>query len=64
MSENEGLMWYAYRHINGATQVKRFFGKMDLQDCEESDFVESYTQPYRANGRDEALKRAGELLGD
>ena len=48
--------WYGYKHVNGSYQAKRYFDRRDLEDCQESDFVASYTQPFDAKDRAEALE--------
>ncbi len=56
------LLWWGYRHINGSLQAKRYFDARDLEDARESDFVASVCPPFKANGRDEALKIIGERV--
>ena len=54
--------WYGYLHTNGSIQVKRYLDSRDLQDCDESDFVVSYTQPFMAIDREEAISIAAGKL--
>jgi len=56
-------LWYGYKHINGSYQAKRYFDREDLQDCVESDLVESNTQPFEATNRDDAIKITRQRLG-
>ena len=48
--------WWGYKHINGSIQVKRFFGKLDLVEADESPFVRKVFQPFEAEGREDAIK--------
>jgi len=54
--------WWGYRHINGSLQVKRYFDSRDLDDARDSDFVISYTGPFDASDRDDALLKADKLV--
>jgi len=55
--------WYGYKHTDGSYQAKRYFTQQDLTDCQESDFVEAYTQPFQAEHREEALEITEQRLG-
>jgi hypothetical protein len=56
--------WWAYLHVNGTLQLKRYWGDpLDLQEAGESPFVSKYTQPFEAEGREDALEIARKLLG-
>ena len=57
--ENE-LLWWGYRHTNGGLQAKRYFDQRDLEDARESPFVAAVCPPFKAEGRDEALRIIGE----
>lgn len=54
----EPLEWWAYRHINGAMQVKRYFGMQDLDEAATSPFVKDILQPFKARNREEAAAHA------
>lgn len=54
--------WYGYLHANGSIQVKRFFDSRDLFDCHDSPFVADYTQPFDADDREDALRKAKDRL--
>ena len=54
--------WYGYLHTNGSIQVKRYLDSRDLQECRESPFVDSYTQPFSAVDRQEAINIAAGKL--
>ena len=56
-------LWYGYKHVNGSYQAKRYFDRRDLTDCQESDFVDSYTQPFEAENREDALAEVEKRLG-
>ena len=54
---NDGKnQWWGYRHINGSYQAKRYFGKRDIQEANESPFADIVVGPFLAVDRDEALK--------
>jgi len=50
------LLWWGYRHTEGTLQAKRYFEPLDIQEARESPFVQSAYGPFKAEGRDEALK--------
>jgi hypothetical protein len=52
------LYWWAYLHINGGVQVKRYLDQQDFDDAEESPFVLSFVGPFLAADRDEAMAQA------
>jgi hypothetical protein len=54
--------WWGYRHVNGSVQVKRYFDLRDFDDAKESPFCEQVVGPFKADGREEAIKLAKELL--
>lgn len=56
--------WFAYRHVNGETQVKRYFDPRDIEDARKSDFVDTVVGPFDAEDRTHALQIAGDRLGD
>lgn len=59
------MQYFAYRHINGHIKVKHYsaeFGRDDLSEALESDFVESVTSVYEAVNRAEAERIAKEKL--
>ena len=49
------IKWWAYMHVNGQIQVKRYFGPGDLTEADESPFIERRTGPFDADNRDEAM---------
>jgi hypothetical protein len=51
--------WWAYLHIEGTIQVKRYFSPLDIQEAQESDFVQLVMQPFAATDREDALAKAG-----
>ena len=57
----EGMQWWGYLHSNGTIQVKRYYTGY-RQDCDESDFVVTYTNPFTANTRADALEIVMEKL--
>lgn len=52
---NKNLYW-GYKHISGTYQAKRYFDKRDIEDAEESPFVEQIVQPFLSSNREDALK--------
>lgn len=50
------LLWWGYRHTNGEIQAKRWYYPFDMDDAKESPFVAGIYGPFKATGRDEALK--------
>ena len=60
--ENPIPRWWAYRHVDGALQVKRYFGPLDLEEADQSPFVTDRTEPFVAIDRAEAEKTAKLLL--
>jgi hypothetical protein len=48
-------LYWGYSHVNGSIQAKRYFDQRDLQDAQESDFVDIIVGPFLANNRTEAL---------
>ena len=52
----EKLLWWGYKHVNGAYQAKRFFEMMDIEEARESPFCEIVVGPFLASGRDDALE--------
>ncbi len=49
-------LWWGYIHINGSIQVKRYFDKRDIEEANESSFVNNVINPFSANNREEAIK--------
>ena len=52
MSKN---LWWGYRHSSGTYQAKRYFEPRDIEEANESSFVEQTYGPFEADNRDEAL---------
>lgn len=55
-------LWWGYLHINGTLQVKRYFGREDLFEAQESPFVDRIAGPWPAKDRDDALEILKEVL--
>jgi len=55
--------WYGYLHINGNKQVKRYFSREDIFEADGSPFVKRTTDAFEAENREDAEKKATELLG-
>lgn len=47
-----GCHWYAYKHINGTIHAKRFFAVEDIDEAEESDFVDEVRGPIEGTKED------------
>ena len=56
------LMFWAYRHVNGNIQVKRFTSQDAVNDAYDSDFVDDVLDPYRATDRMDAESIAKQRL--
>lgn len=52
--EEEQSQWWAYRHINGHIQVRRYYDRAGIEDALDSDFVEDVAGPYTAENRAKA----------
>ena len=48
------LLWWGYLHTSGTIQIKRYFSQLDLDEADESPFVQRRYGPFEASGRDEA----------
>ena len=57
------IEWYGYLHINGNIQVKRYFSREDIFEADCSPFVKRTTDTFEAENREDAEKKATELLG-
>lgn len=57
--ENE---WWGYKHVNGTLQVKRYFGKQDINEAYESPFCDIVTGPFMAKDRDDAIEKLKERI--
>jgi hypothetical protein len=51
------LLWWGYLHENGSLQVKRYFDPMDIQEANESPFVQVTFGPWDCENRDEAIQK-------
>lgn len=49
-------LWWGYKHTSGTYQAKRYLDKLDIDEAEQSPFVEQVVYPFYATNRDEALK--------
>ena len=47
-------LWWGYLHTSGTIQIKRFFDQQDLDEADQSPFVQGYYGPFEADGREEA----------
>jgi len=54
---NTQNLWWGYKHISGTYQAKRYFGPLDIQEAQESDFCEQVSQPFLAHDREDALNQ-------
>ena len=55
--------WWGYRHIDGNTQVKRYFDQRDIEEAETSDFVVITYGPFEAIDREDAFKKIDRIRG-
>jgi hypothetical protein len=49
------MEWFAYEHMNGKLNLRRFFSWLDIKEAEDSPFVQNVYGPFDADTRDEAL---------
>jgi hypothetical protein len=58
------LMWWAYLHLNGTIQLKRWLGdhRDYTDDCVGNPFVLKVVKPFEARSRDHAMEIATEEL--
>jgi len=47
--------WWGYLHTQGTIQAKRYFGIRDIEEANESPFVQNVFGPFEASDRTEAL---------
>ena len=60
----DAISWWAYLHVNGTIQLKRYWGDpLDLREADESPFVDKRTDAFTADSRVAALEIAEKLLG-
>jgi len=48
------IQWWGYRHTNGTIHTKRYFDKRDIEEANESPFVDQSTGPFEAGNADDA----------
>lgn len=60
--DNQKLLWWGYRHLNGNIQAKRYFERIDIQEAEESPFCVKVSQPFKAKSREDALSQLKDLV--
>jgi len=48
-------LWWGYVHTNGNLILKRYFDKRDLEEAQQSTFVERLIHLFEAPDRDSAL---------
>ncbi len=64
MSEqDEPRKFWAYKHINGHIQVKRFTSQEAIEDAYDSDFVDNVMPTFEAINRADAESKAKEYFG-
>jgi hypothetical protein len=56
------LEWWAYMHVNGHVQVKRYFHHSDISHAQNSTFCKQTIGPFKAADRDAAVLHANEVL--
>ena len=55
-------LWWGYQHCNETYQVKRYFGPMDIQEAQESNFVIEVAGPVPATGRQDAINKIVNII--
>ncbi len=53
---SEDFLWWGYRHTSGTLQAKRYFDPRDIEEAHESPFCACVVGPFKATGRDDALR--------
>lgn len=53
-SGNKLIGWWGYLHTSGTIQIKRYFGRRDIEEASESPFVQAIVFPFEARDREEA----------
>lgn len=61
-TESEVAKFWAYRHVNGGIQVKRYTSEDAIDDAYDSPFVDEVLEPYTAKDKAEADRIAKERL--
>ena len=56
LNEEVVMKWWGYIHTSGSIQVKRYFGPLDIQEAEESEFCKEVYGPFDATDRQDAIK--------
>lgn len=56
MDTEDKIQWWAYRHTNGEVKLKRYFEQRDIDEANESVFVDLTYGPFEADSRDAALE--------
>ena len=56
------MKWWGYLHVNKTLQVKRYFDQKDIDEANESPFVEKTFGPIEADDRDMALDLLRKVL--
>lgn len=51
------IKWWGYLHVEGTLHVKRYFDLQDLDEADESPFVELFAGPWECSGKEEALEK-------
>lgn len=54
MTANRPIQWWAYLHTNNTFHLKRYFGRLDIDEANESPFVRAVFGPVDAINRDDA----------
>lgn len=59
----DGIMWWGYQHSNGSLHVKRYFSEDQIEDANESPFVQRIFGPWDVSNRSEAENKLRACLG-
>jgi hypothetical protein len=55
--------WWGYLHTDGTVHAKRYIFALDLEEAEESDFVDRVMQPFDAESSMDAVNKLREFFG-
>lgn len=59
---SRGIQWWGYLHASGTLQVKRYFGPLDIQEAQESPFVNEVYGPWEVEHRVQAEMKLKEAI--
>lgn len=58
------MKWWGYLHINGNIQAKIYFDQIDIDEANESPFVDVVFGPFECSSRGEAISKIKEKINN